>query len=117
MNLSVAILLGIGELGTVFSALWVFAIWKTGGLNNFFAFEAEETVTDGARPSPAREYRQRKSSGSNKLDKKRRRFLVPNHLGFGKKSVGFAAEQCSCRISHDSACVLKMAVQCPCDTC
>ena len=52
MNLSVAILLGIGELGTVFSALWVYAILKTGGLNNFFAFEAEETVTDGTRPSP-----------------------------------------------------------------
>jgi hypothetical protein len=52
MDLSLAILLGIGGLGTVLSALWVVAIWKTGGLNNFLVFEAGETVPNGAVPSP-----------------------------------------------------------------
>lgn len=47
MDLSLAILLGIGGLGAVFSALWVFAIWKTGGLRNFFVFENGETVPNG----------------------------------------------------------------------
>ena len=48
MDLSLAILLGIGGLGAIFSALWVFAIWKTGGLRNFFVFENGETVPSGA---------------------------------------------------------------------
>jgi hypothetical protein len=55
MDLSLAILLGIGGLGTVFSALWVFAIWKTGGLRNFFVFENGETVPNGAIPSSLKE--------------------------------------------------------------
>ena len=55
MDLSLAILLGIGGVGTILSALWVFAIWKTGGLNNFFVFEAGETVPNGAVPSPLKE--------------------------------------------------------------
>lgn len=48
MDLSLAILIGIGGLGTVLSALWIFAIWKTGGLQNFFVFENGETVPNGA---------------------------------------------------------------------
>jgi hypothetical protein len=55
MDLSLAILLGIGGLGTVFSALWVFAIWKTGGLRNFFVFENGETVPNGTVPSSLKE--------------------------------------------------------------
>jgi hypothetical protein len=55
MDLSLAILLGIGGLGTVFSALWVFAIWKTGGLRNFFVFENGETVPNGAILSSLKE--------------------------------------------------------------
>jgi len=55
MDLSLAILLGIGGLGTVFSALWVFAIWKTGGLRNFFVFENGETVPNGTVLSSLKE--------------------------------------------------------------
>ena len=55
MDLSLAILLGIGGLGTVFSALWVFAIWKTGGLRNFFVFENGETVPNRTIPSSLKE--------------------------------------------------------------
>ena len=55
MDLSLAILLGIGGVGTIFSALWVIAIWKTGGLNNFFVLEAGETVPNGAVPSSLKE--------------------------------------------------------------
>ena len=55
MDPSLAILFGIGGVWTIFSALWIFSIWKTGGLNNFFAFEAGETVTNGAVPSPLKE--------------------------------------------------------------
>jgi len=55
MDLSLAILLGIGGLGTVFSALWVFAIWKTGGLRNFFVFESGETVPNGTVSSSLKE--------------------------------------------------------------
>jgi hypothetical protein len=53
MDLPLAILLGIDGLGTVVSALWVFAIWKTGGLRNFFDFENGETVPSGAVPGCA----------------------------------------------------------------
>jgi hypothetical protein len=62
MDLSLAILLGIGGLGTVFSALWVFAIWKTGGLRNFFVFENGETVPNGAIPSSLKETATKKES-------------------------------------------------------
>ncbi len=55
MDLSLAILLGIGGLGAVFSALWVFAIWKTGGLRNFFVFENGETVPNGTVLSSLKE--------------------------------------------------------------
>jgi hypothetical protein len=55
MDLSLAILLGIGGVGTIFSALWVFAIWKTGGLQNFFVFENGDTVSNGAVPSSLKE--------------------------------------------------------------
>ena len=51
MDLSLAIPLGIGGVGTILFALWVFAIWKTGGLNNFFVFEDGETMPNGAAPS------------------------------------------------------------------
>jgi len=51
MDLSLAILLGIGGLGTVLSALWVVAIWKTGGWRNFCVFEDGEPVPNGAVPS------------------------------------------------------------------
>jgi hypothetical protein len=55
MDLSLAILLGIGGVGTILSALWVFAIWETGGLNNFFDFEDGETVPNGAISSSLKE--------------------------------------------------------------
>jgi hypothetical protein len=48
MNLSLAILLGISGLGTVFCILWVFAIWKTGGFHNFYVFENGETVPNNS---------------------------------------------------------------------
>ena len=62
MDLSLAILLGIGGLGTVFSALWVFAIWKTGGLRNFFVFENGETVPNGTVLSSLKETATKKES-------------------------------------------------------
>jgi hypothetical protein len=55
MDLSLAILLGIGGLGTVLSGLWAFAIWKTGGLHKFFIFENGETVPNGSVPSSLKE--------------------------------------------------------------
>ncbi len=55
MDLSLAILLGIGGLGAVFSALWVFAIWKTGGLRNFCVFENGERVPNGTVLSSLKE--------------------------------------------------------------
>lgn len=55
MDLSLAILLGIVGVGTILSALWAFAIWKTGGLNTFFVFENGETVPNGAVPSSLKE--------------------------------------------------------------
>ncbi len=62
MDLSLAILLGIGGLGAVFSALWVFAIWKTGGLRNFFVFENGETVPNGTVLSSLKETSTKKES-------------------------------------------------------
>lgn len=62
MDLSLAILLGIVGLGTVLSALWVFAIWKTGGLRNFFVFENGETVPNEAVPSFLKETATKKES-------------------------------------------------------
>jgi hypothetical protein len=55
MDLSLAILLGIGGVWTIYSALWIFSIWKTGGLNNFFAFQAGEPVMNGTGPAPLKE--------------------------------------------------------------
>jgi hypothetical protein len=55
MDLLLAILLGIGGAGTILSALWVFAIWKTGGLHNFCDFEAGEPVPNGAVPPSLKE--------------------------------------------------------------
>ena len=62
MDLSLAILIGIGGLGTVLSALWIFAIWKTGGLQNFFVFENGETVPNGAIPSSLKKTAKKKES-------------------------------------------------------
>jgi hypothetical protein len=53
MDPSIAILFGIGGVWAIFSALWIFSIWKTGGLNNFFAFENRETVPSGTIPGCA----------------------------------------------------------------
>ena len=55
MDLSLAIPLGIGGVGTILFALWVFAIWKTGGLRNFFVFESGETVPNGTVSSSLKE--------------------------------------------------------------
>jgi hypothetical protein len=51
VDLSIAILLGIGGVGAVLSALWIFAIWKAGGLHNFCVFLDGEPVLNGAIPS------------------------------------------------------------------
>jgi hypothetical protein len=55
MDLSLAIFLSIGGAGTIYFALWIFSIWKTGGLNNFCAFGAGETVANETGPSPLKE--------------------------------------------------------------
>lgn len=55
MDLSLVIPLGIAGVGTALFSLWVFAIWKTGGVSNFFVFEIGETVPNGSAPCSLKE--------------------------------------------------------------